>query len=359
MACTIHLLNTSHNEHFRSSVVNMMKIYLYIFSLAECNIFSRTNSTVFPKMAPHPLGQLVAYCGTGEVAVIAADGDPLYSKSRDMTNAVHVYCALSSNGVYMACLKRGMGVFFLETYQLDTNWLMVNDSLRLHNLVPGFKPSRVRADHVVCKFSLDWKSIAVSGASGYLFLVDRRKMDLNCCICPDLVEDALSSAQAFDFDPFFTNKTVVTLATEGKKIVSLMTASEEILAETETQELVDVIVYSTDGKTLAVGFHNFDIHILERDDLTCVHAIPMSELCQGQTQRVFPYYPAVTSLSLSQNGEHLVSTSCDGRLRLWKIPKLFTLQELCRDCLLSSIPVRKVKKLQLPRKIKKFLLYEH
>ena len=116
-------------------------------------------------------------------------------------------------------------------------------------------------------------------------------------------------------------------------------------------------MYSPDGKTLAVGYHNFDICILDRDELDIIHKIPMSEMCKEQYQRVYAYYPAVTSLSFSQNGEHLVSTSCDGRLRLWRIPKLFSLQELARDAFLTSIPIRQVKKLKLPKKIKNFLLY--
>ncbi|XP_005093056.1 uncharacterized protein LOC101858607 [Aplysia californica] len=323
----------------------------------RCEIFSRTSCSVFPKMQPHPLGQLICYCGTGEVAVLASDADPVYSRSRDLTNAVHVYCAVSSNGIFLACLKRGMGVFFLETHILDVS-LIGADSVRCHNLCPGFLPSKTRADNVACKFSPDWNLIAVSGAGGYLFMVGRRKMDLAINVCPDLVDDALSAAQAFDFNPCFDCE-IITIGTASKKIQIVDIEKEEILLSVDTEEHIDCITYSTDGTILAVGFHNFDIHILESDELTCVHSIPMSELCQDQTQRVYPYYPAVHNLSFSQNAEHLVSTSCDGHLRLWRIPRQFSLQELCRDRILSCVPIRKVKRLNLPQKIKNFLVYKY
>ncbi|CAL1538757.1 unnamed protein product [Lymnaea stagnalis] len=336
------------------------RVVLYNFlspNSLKCIIFSRTNSSVWPKVNPHPIGQLVAYCGTGETVIMSDKGDPVYSRSRDLTNAVHIYCATANNGVSFACIKRGIGVFFLEYHNIDTS-ILVHDSIRCHQICQDFVPSKIGNDSVACKFSPNSKQLSVSISTGVLFVVTRSKLEKVCIICPDMLDGSLSSAESFDYDPRFASK-VLTVATTDGFIQTVDIETGTILRSVEAEDACDCLTYSPDGLFIAAGFHDFDIVIYDRD-LTTLHTFPMSTICQDQLQRVQPHYPTVLHLSFSQNGEHLASTSCDGHLRIWRIPKILTLQEMCRDKILACLPVRKVKYLNgIPEKMKNFLLYKY
>lgn len=330
----------------------------FVSYLPECSIFGRTSSSVFPKMNPHPLGEMVAYCGTGEVVVLSMNGDPVYSCSRDLTNAVHVSCAIGNNGVSFACLKRGMGVFFLESYALHSS-LFCNDAVRCHKICPEFVPSKNIPDSVACRFSPDCRFIAVSSSRGHLFIVRRFKLEKLCIVCPDMFELSLSAAQAFDFYPCSPNQ-ILTLGTLDHGIYTVNIETSEILIWVETEELIDCVIYTHDGLLLAVGFHNFNICIYNSDNLSIMHNIQMSSLCQDHIQRIQAHAPSVLNLSFSQNGEHLLSSSCDGHLRLWRIPRMLSLREICRDKILTCLRVRDVKMLiNIPEKVKNFLLYKY
>ncbi|XP_059161202.1 uncharacterized protein LOC131944546 [Physella acuta] len=324
----------------------------------QCTIFSRTNSTVLPNVVPHPLGEMVAYCGTGEAVVMANNGDPVYTRSRDLANAVHVYCSVANNGISLACLKRGTLDFFLELYELDSG-IQTNASMRCRQICQGFIPSRNRTDNVACKFSPNSRLLAVSGSQGILFTVRATTLAKYLTICPDLLDENLSSPLAFDFNPQFAFE-VLTVATKNRFVHTLNISTAEVLSSFETDEDVDCLNYSRDGQLIAVGFHNFDIVVYDSENQNVFHSIDMSVLCQEQTQRIQRGYPTILHLSFSQNGEHLASTTCDGQLRLWRIPRVFSLQELCRDAILASTPIRKIQRLQnIPQKMINLLLYKY
>ena len=325
---------------------------------SECSVLSRTSSTVFPKVQPHPLGELVTYCGTGEVVVMTKQGDPIYSRSRDITNAVHVSCAIANNGVSLACLKRGMGVYFLETHLLDS--VMTGDNaLRCHLVCPGFVPPRFASDSVACKFSPDSKFIAVSSAAGYLFVVNKLKLERYRIICPDLTEVGLSSAEAFDFNPRIPHECLA-VGTRDNNLRLLNIDTEEVNLVEDVDEAIDCVRYSRDGVLLAVGMRNFDIIVYNSDDLSVLHRIRMSELCQGEMSRRVTGYPAILNLSFTQDGGHLASCSCEGHVRIWRMPRLHTLMELSRNSILRNTPICRVQQLKiLPEKLRNFLLYKY
>lgn len=338
-------------------IFHLIFLILFLFLNPACQAYGRTQTTVYPKVQPHPIGEMVCYCGTGQVVVMASDGNPMFQRSRDLSNAVHVFCAIAKNGISFACLKRAMGSFFLETHHLDNTMLGV-DSKRCHTVCPGFTPSRTITDSVQCKFSPDSSHITVSSSTGFLFTVKKFKLEKVSIQCPDMMESPLSSAGAFDYSPQFPFQ-IISFATTQKNVHVINIETNEELLSCQTEEIVDCLLYSPDGSLLAMAFNNFDIEIYESQSLTVLHAIPMSSYCQEHVPRLHTNFPAVLSVSFSQNGEHLVSNSCDGHLRLWRIPRLFTLQELSRDAILSRLPLRKSKQLQLPTKLKDFLLYKY
>ncbi|CAG5115009.1 unnamed protein product [Candidula unifasciata] len=324
----------------------------------QCSIFSRTSCSVFPNVNPHPLGKMVAYCGTGEVVVMSTSGDPVYSRSRDICNAVHVHCAIANNGVSFACLKRGMGTFFLESYSLDSI-MFCDDSIRCHTVCPGFVPSNNEPNIVVCKFSPDSTLLAGSSNKGYLFVVKRYQLQKLSVVCPDMTSRQLSTAQAFDFCPCSPFQ-IITLGTSDRQILTVNIDTGQVVVSTETEQNIDCVTFTPDGLFLAVGFHNFDIDIYDSFSLVCVHNIQMSALCQDQLPRVQALAPTVLHLSFTQNGEHLASTSCDGHLRLWRIRRMFSLQEICRDKILTCIAIHRIEELtNVPQKVKHFLQYKY
>ncbi|GFR97471.1 WD repeat and SOCS box-containing protein 1-like [Elysia marginata] len=324
----------------------------------KTSMLSRTNSTVFPKVQPHPLGEVFAYCGTGEVVVMTKDGDPIYSRSRDISNAVHKYCAIAHNGVSVACLKRGMGVYFLETYILDSA-LTSDDSLRCHQVCPGFVPPRLASDFVTCKFSPDAKYIAVSSMEGHLFVVTKFKLEKHCIICPKLTDESLSAAEAFDFNPR-TPHECLAVGTRDKNLRLLNMDTEEVNMVADIGETIDCVRFSRDGIHLAVGMRTFDISIYSSEDLNLLKHIRMSELCQNEMSRRVGGSPAVLNLSFSQDGGHLASCTCDGHVRVWRMPRLLSLMELSRNSVLQNTPICKVNHLKiLPEKLRNFLLYKY
>ena len=301
---------------------------------------------------------MVLYCGTGEVVAMTSEGDPIYSRSRDLSNAVHVYCAIAPNGVSLACLKRGMGVYFLEACLLDTQ-LIVDGAIRCHHVCPGFVPPRHASDFVTCKFSPDSKFIAVSSMAGHLFVVQKFKLEKYCIIYPEFVEEPLSSAEAFDFNPRIPHECLI-IGTRDNKLRLLNMKTEEVCLVVDTDQTIDCVRYSQDGLFLAVGMRNFDISVFNSEDLSIFHHIRMSELCHGETSRVRTGYPAVLNLSFSQDGDHLASCSCEGHLRVWRMPKIQSLMELCRNTVLKNTVIRDVHQLKvLPEKLRHFLLYKY
>ncbi|KAH9515767.1 hypothetical protein Btru_011950 [Bulinus truncatus] len=90
--------------------------------------------------------------------------------------------------------------------------------------------------------------------------------------------------------------------------------------------------------------------VIGSEDLSLVKEISMSTLCL-ETAQIQTDYPSVLHLSFSQNGEHLASASSDGHVRLWRLEMMCTLQELCRDTILCSMPVCRVRHLnKIPEK---------
>ncbi|GFN76945.1 WD repeat and socs box-containing protein 1-like [Plakobranchus ocellatus] len=324
----------------------------------KCQVFSRTSSTVFPKVQPHPLGQLVAYCGTGDVVVMATDGDPVYSRSRDLTNAVHVYCAVGRNGVSLACLKRGMGVYFLETWSLHLQ-ILPDKSIRCSQVCPNFIPLRGTSEFVACKFSPDSQFIAVSGSVGHLFVVRKPSLEKHCILWPGVLSEGLSHAESFDFNPRFPHEWLA-MGTRDNRLQLFNIDTQQFGEVAEVKDKVDCLRYSPDGLLLAVALRNFDISVLNAQDLNHFHFIPMSELCVGEVSRTQPGYASVLNLSFTQDGSHLASSSCDGHLRIWRVPRLFSLQELCRNCILSHTAICRIQQLKMvPDKIRNFLLYKY
>ena len=321
-----------------------------------------TECPVFPKIQPHPLGVAFTYAGLAKVRVDSLTSEVLYSRPRDMDNRSQRFCAVSPNGGFLAVLSRSSFTFFVEIFRLDCVFVSLQPALPCHKLCPGFVATVYHNDHVECKWSPDGSYVAVSSSQGQLFLLNKSTGKNDVTIFPDLVTGQISTAGSFDFDPRVQHSVMAVGSCDGVlSIVQLDTSvqSGAVVQEMDTGGTIDCVQYNQDGSNVAASFRTFEVRLYNTQDLSTHHVIDMSELCP---RHVSVYqdqaYPTVNRLSFSYDGRHLATSSCDGCVRVWAVPRLLTLQQWCRKRILQHIPITLIRKTDLPQKLKRFLLSE-
>ncbi|KAK7482579.1 hypothetical protein BaRGS_00026180 [Batillaria attramentaria] len=326
-------------------------------------VFTGTQSSVYPKVQMHPLGEAVGYAGTSAINVVSLQNDALYTKQRDMNNRTQHFCAISPNGLHLAILSKGSGYYYLEIFLFDLTLLMIlAKPVECHRISPGFVGSRFHNDHAECKWSPDGSHIALSSSEGKLFVMAKSGTQNVCDVCPDLLESDLSTAGSFDFDPQ-SRFSVMAVGTIDGTLTIVRISKEDngnpLLSQMETGETIDCVQYNSDGSAVAAAFRSFTVKLYDTSDLTELHSFCMADLCPDHVSRFAASpYPAIMRLSFNFDGRYLATSSCDGVVRVWTIPRLLSLQEWCRKTVLSSIPICKVRDCSLPNKLKTFLLSE-
>lgn len=324
-----------------------------------------TQSTVYPKVQPHPLGEAVSFAGAGELNIVSLRSEPLYTLMRDGNNRAHCFCAISSNGLHLAVLSKSLGFYFLEIFLLDFHLLQHTRAVECHKLCKDFKCSSSHNDHAECKWSPDGSHLALSSSAGLLLLVHKMHVQKVRNVCPDLLHVNLSTAASYDFDPRHRFSRLAIGSVDGQ--LSLVSADchdnlslKAVLHQRATGKTMDCVQYSPDGAALAVSFRNFSVKVYDSTDLTVVHKICMADLCSWLLPRVASGPdPAIMRLSFTNDGCCLATSSCDGKVRVWAVPRLLTLQESCRKAIISRIPVWEIRKWGLPQKMLAFLLQDY
>ncbi|KAL8584531.1 hypothetical protein ACOMHN_016851 [Nucella lapillus] len=324
-------------------------------------VLTGTESSMYPKVQPHPLGEVVAYAGKGELKVAGLAGQEVYSQPRDLSNRSHRFCALSPGGARLAVLTHSTRAYYLETLAFGPMSLtLVGKPQDCQCLCPGFQASGTHNDHVECKWSPDGSRLAVSSSLGKLFVVCADLSSGVVLVSPQMMGDLLSTAGSFDFDPR-EKYSVMAVGSSGGvlTVCQICSGDGEILQQLDTGGRINCVQYSQDGSSVAVAFQAFTVAIHSTRDLTTLHTIDLSPLCSHHAALYQSQpYPTVQRLSFSYDGRRLVTSSCDGFVRVWSVPCLLTLQEWCRKTLLQSVPIVRVRKWSLPQKVKQFLLSE-
>lgn len=332
---------------------------MFVFLLGW-DLFQGTQSTVYPKVQPHPLGLAFGYAGTNEVSVLSMQKELLYTQPRDMNNRAQRFCAISPNGLYLTILSKGQGFYFLEIFQFDFHLSQYQKAVACHKLIPGFLGSRTHNDHAECKWSPDSSHIALSSSIGKLVLINKLEMRNVCEICPEILGWNLSTAGSYDFSPQHKFSVLAVGTSNGMLcIINISSENEDelVLLQIKTGCIIDCVQYTHDGRVVAVSFRNFVVRVYDTLDLAELHTVCMSDLCSGYVRQIpNSPFPAIMRLSFSYDGRHLATSSCDGMVRVWAIPRLLSLQEWCRKTVLAHIPLQKVRTCNLPEKLKIFLL---
>ncbi|XP_041360028.1 uncharacterized protein LOC121376265 [Gigantopelta aegis] len=338
------------------------RILLYTITLSPigCENFVRTTTRSYPKVQPHPRGDLVGYIQSGDAHILNLDNETVYSQPKDLMTGPYRFMAIAPNGIHLAMICRGQGFYYLKVAQMDVFFRKVQQ-VSCHKLCPGFVACRTFTDHVECRWSPDSQYLGVSSSLGRMFVVNASSSFSDVTVvCRDLIEDEISNAGCFAFDPRFDHQVV---AVGGRcsyqvHIVDVETQSVLFCIPGESEEdPVDCVEYTSSGSLLAVAFHDLVIRIYSTTDGSEIHTVDMKDSCRDLAARLPSLqFPAVQRLSFSLSGTLLTTSMCDGFVSVWNIPTNFSLRYFCKLKILTMLPVRCIKKLNLPTTVKNFLL---
>ena len=210
-------------------------------------------------------------------------------------------------------------------------------------------------------------------------------------------DEYLSDACAVDFDPRFKH-TRLCYATNHGHLVMCDTARRTTIGKLK--------VAANNVKVLSVKFHPYGhvvavstsgsrIHLIDSDAFTSLYSVvnniinvtPSSmnneeanrydnandEVClpsdyyssldptslsQHGMRQVNGEYPVIQHIAFSNSGDHLLSTSSDGFLRIWQLSPDLSLKHLCRMSIISNVKLCDLRYLPLPKQIISFLMNE-
>ncbi|XP_046558964.1 LOW QUALITY PROTEIN: uncharacterized protein LOC124268011 [Haliotis rubra] len=340
------------------------KIFLYDIGRKPigCVHFKGISSSTHPTIQPHPIGEYIAYIpSSAGVKVIGLNNEHVYEQPASFVGGSCKYFAIAPNGINLATIFRGQNFYFIRMNNFNNFGIMQGEDLKCHLLCPGFVGDRFFSDKVECRWSPDSHFLAVGlycAGSGKLFVLDKNSQKNICTVCPDLLEDPISSACSFDFDPRPDRcKLAVASTDDCIYIIDVKVVKFYKQLMRGMLECQNCIQYNNQGTMLAVGYETLDIRIFDPDTEELLHVIDVKD-GDEKLQTNVPCHTslAIMRLSFNWSGTLLASSVCDGLVRVWTVPGMFSLQRFCKLQILSLVPVRKVKTLNLPEKIKHFLL---
>lgn len=334
-----------------------------VLLISGCVHFKGISSTTQPTIQPHPLGEYIAYIpSSAGVKVIGFNNEHVYEQPASFVGGSCKYFAIAPNGINLATIFRGQNFYFIRLNLFNNFGVSRPEDLKCHLLCPGFVGDRLFNDKVECRWSADSRFLAVGSycsGSGKLFVLDKNSLKNICTVYPDLLEHSISSASSFEFDPR-PNYWRLAVATTNECIHIVDVNKCEILQtinEGSARMPINCIQYNNQGTMLAVGYETVEIKIFDPDTEELLHVIDVKD-GDEKLQANVPCHTslAIMRLSFNWSGTLLASSVCDGMVRVWTVPGMFSLQRFCKLQILSLVPVRKVKTLKLPEKIKHFLL---
>ncbi|XP_050416409.1 uncharacterized protein LOC126830160 [Patella vulgata] len=322
-----------------------------------------TSTSKKPKLSIHPSGDFIGYIGTGEVNLITLDSIQVYSKQKDISNAAFHCFAIAPNGIFIAIMTRNLGRYELQLSKLTFGEFR-KKSVFCHHICPSFINQRGQyTDSVDFKWSPDSKYLAISNNQGVLFILQVLSMRNLCTVFEDVIEGQLASNTGYDFDPQYEHSIMAVATSEVKvHIINFLTGMTLCTlnpCEDESEnDMIDCIKFNPDGQSIAVALHSLKIVIISVIEENILLSIDVKSSCPQTTMGHDMREKNILSLAYSSEGQKLLSSCCDGYVRIWNVAnQVQTLMALCRLKVLSLQKVSDVKNLKLPKKIKNYLLH--
>ena len=312
----------------------------------------------YPNVEVHPSGKFIGYIGLEGVKIVSTGQTELFCKLKDLRSCNYRCCAFSPNGKYYAIVLSANHSFELHLSRVDKLTTLRDTSVDLCKLFPNFKFTRMYNEHLQCKWSPDSELIAVCSNTFCLLLLDKNLEKVTDVVEDILPEDRFPSwSGTFDFAPC-SRHDLLAVGTSHGQLYVVSTESKRIVLETETftKEAIDCIKYNPQGTQIAVSTRDMCVYLIDSYTGYISFTIDIKSQCTGIEDRL-ESFPAIMSLDFSTKGDYLVTGSCDGMIRLWKLfaPKI-SLLRLCTMALLSYTAPSDVKDLPLPHQLRDLLL---
>lgn len=330
---------------------------------SEREMFGGSCMSGYPKIHPHPSGQYVGYIGVGAITVETVQHELVLEKYKDLRNCNYKYFAFAPNGKYAAILLSACRRFEIMISRLDRGFSSEDTSVDFYRLYNGFKGSTAYNEHLECKWSPDSSHIAVCTSIGYLVVLDTALQPVVNVFEDILTTDRFPScAGAFDYDPRSCRQ-ILAFGTNDRHVFIVNIESRKILYESEvlSPDPIDCLHYSPKGELMGISFRNWTVLFVETCKFEAVLKLNIAESTTVNLANIpgtSSPFPTVMRLSFTSTGEQVVTSSCDGYVRIWQLPRsaTFSLKDLCRQAILSWVPMPDLRDLTLPKRIVDYLV---
>ncbi|XP_022109930.1 uncharacterized protein LOC110989678 isoform X2 [Acanthaster planci] len=325
----------------------------------------RKSSLPHPHCQMAPDGSFVCYLESGGVIMRSINNvQQVYKREAFFRYGIYHYCTVSPDDKYLATITRQRHCFQLYVFSIQHFYSYKEANCQ--DIFPEFqwdRHSRANNEQVECRFSPDSQMIAVSSSSGQLFVARRSGLTLYRAALPGVCgqQASLAKPRTFDFDPRFGHE--VLAACWSDQMLVVCNLERGTLAWKSHLPISlgspDCLKYNPEGTTLAVAGSQAKIGLFHSSNGEALVLLDGADQCVHFSMKQQPAsgcYPTVLRLSFTYNASHLAAASTDGFVRIWCLPRISSLQSLCRLKILKHVPLDTVGKLPLPKKLTDYVL---
>lgn len=287
-----------------------------------------------------------------------------------------------SRGTLLCCTfsPEGRSIVVVSRLTGDTNHVCMIDvnSKKMTKKMSPTLSSKIRGFVKSCMFSPDGLFLSVSTSSGQLILFDiqdlhiQGSLDLDTeastsCLCDPFHQSSrrsitLSMQCWYLFDPRYGHKYIASCIEDGtiqtwslnSNVQGLTRIQSVNILQTPWQKICSA-AFSPDGNILAVGTSDSKILALNSESLDLLFTL--NAHLQPDGLRTWYQNTEVSCLAFTRTCQQLAAGYNDGRIRIWQLPPLISLQHMCRLVIIKFIPANKIPKLPLPAHLLRYLLY--
>ncbi|XP_033738440.1 uncharacterized protein LOC117325998 [Pecten maximus] len=327
----------------------------------KCGYYRQASVASFPKLQPFPDGENIVYLGStcDNIKLMSLQRSTFLSRAQDVYFRAYKYVSVSPSGCYFAIMARTSKQYQYELLIYHSNIITRADSIiDCYKINSEFKGSRLNLEHTTCKWSPDSLCVAAGISHGQLIIVSRRSQTCLCDVFSDVIPNTcLSRATTFDFDPKSCHQVVAVGATN--RFLYIVDVEEgTVLCQTEEvcgDHAIDVVRFSCDGEFVGVALKNFTIQLFSPDTCCLIFRFSMKDSLLSLQTSMGPH-ASILNLTFTSTGQQAVTSTADGYVSFWQLPRKLELQFICKFKILSCVSLDRVSRLPLPPRLKDYLL---